>query len=98
MKLDTQFIIESLKKAHLLNKVRRIILFGSRARGDENPKSDIDLAFDAPAISQTDWLAILNVLENTDTLLKIDAIYYNEASENLRIRINEEGVVLYEQN
>ncbi len=98
MQLDTSFITKSLKKAHLLPKVRRIILFGSRARGDENPTSDIDLAFDAPNLSQADWLAILNVLENTDTLLKIDAILYNQASENLRLNINQEGVILYEQN
>lgn len=98
MKFDTQFIIDDLKKAHLLHKVRRIILFGSRARGDENPTSDIDLAFDAPNLSATEWLAILNVLENTDTLLKIDAIHYNQASEILQVQINREGVALYEQN
>lgn len=98
MKFDTQFIIDDLKKAHLLHKVRRIILFGSRARGDENPTSDFDLAFDAPDLSQKEWLDILNVLENTDTLLKIDAVHYNLASENLQLQINREGVVLYERN
>lgn len=28
--------------------VRRVILFGSRARGDHRERSDIDFAFDAP--------------------------------------------------
>ena len=33
-------IIEIAKK----NKIEKIVLFGSRARGDNQPKSDIDLA------------------------------------------------------
>lgn len=91
-------IVNDLEKAHLLAKVRRIILFGSRARGDADVRSDIDLAFDCPAITQADWLAIVDTLEECATLLKIDAVNYNEASEDLRHNINIEGVVIYEHD
>ena len=92
-----KMILDDLKNAHLLDHVRKIILFGSRARGDADPRSDIDLAFDGEGISQSEWLAILDTLEDCATLLKIDAIDYNVASEELRQRINQEGVVIYEQ-
>jgi predicted nucleotidyltransferase len=98
MQSITPLIIADLDKANLLNKVSRIILFGSRARGDENPRSDIDLAFDAPTLTESEWLSILDTLDKCATLLKIDAIHYNEAAEDLRQRINQEGVVVYERN
>ena len=93
-----QKILADLEKAQLLSKVNRIILFGSRARGDEDSRSDIDLAFDCPDITTANWLAILDTLDECATLLKIDAINYNEASVDLRRNINHEGVVIYEHD
>jgi predicted nucleotidyltransferase len=91
-------IIDNLEKAQLLDKIDRVILFGSRARGDENTYSDVDLAFDSPNITQSDWLAIINVLEELPTLLKIDAVNYNEVSAELRRQIDLQGVIIYERN
>ena len=39
--------------------VDQVILFGSRARGDAKPRSDIDLAVACPKASAKDWLTIL---------------------------------------
>lgn len=61
--------------------IEKIILFGSRARNDAQPRSDIDLALVCPTASENDWLIILGIIENADTLLKIDAIRFDMLSE-----------------
>jgi uncharacterized protein len=77
--------------------VRRVILFGSRARGDAQPRSDVDLAVEAPAASVRDWLRLADLAEDADTLLSIDLVWLDEAPPDLRERIQAEGRVLYER-
>lgn len=89
-------LIDSLSKEGLLSVINRIYLFGSRARKDATKRSDYDLAFDCPVASDRDWLAIIDVVETLPTLLKIDVIRYNIASEELRQKIQDEGKVVYE--
>ncbi len=78
-------------------QVERIVLFGSRARNDAEERSDIDIAIDADA-DQRLWFQIEDILEEADTLLSFDLTRLNEASDNLRRRIETEGTVLYERN
>ena len=77
--------------------VSKIVLFGSRARGDNNPKSDIDLAiYTLPEFSNKGHFAC--DIEDLDTLLKIDTVYINKDTDKKLIRnIQNEGVVLYER-
>jgi predicted nucleotidyltransferase len=53
-------------------EVERVWLFGSRARGDARPRSDIDLAIAAPAADPRRWQAILDAIEEAPTLLHVD--------------------------
>lgn len=79
-------------------EVQKVILFGSRARGDFDDRSDIDLAIEAPSMEQKNWLALTFELEeNLDTLLSIDLVRLDQASQELEERINKEGEVLYER-
>jgi predicted nucleotidyltransferase len=80
--------------------VEKIILFGSRARGDNAEKSDIDLAILCPKASQDQWQDVLNIIENADTLLKIDCVRLDELVDGseLKQNINKDGVVLYAKN
>ena len=78
---------------------RKIVLFGSRARGDHTPVSDIDIA-----VVDTDWtredvaLAHDRVEEEVPTALKIDVVGYHLVSRDaLRRRIDEAGRVIYER-
>lgn len=73
--------------------VRRVVLFGSRARGTNLPKSDIDLAFSGgDADGFTD-----DVQERLWSLLKVDVINLDEpVSTELRDEIDRDGKVLYE--
>lgn len=63
--------IDKLKK---LSFVKEIWLFGSRARGDCQERSDIDIAIVCPNATDSDWLEVNHIIENADTLLKIDCI------------------------
>ena len=51
-------------------QVRRVILFGSRGRGDHRPRADVDLAVEAPQASARDWLRLREMAE--DNPLAID--------------------------
>jgi predicted nucleotidyltransferase len=71
--------------------VRRVILFGSRARGDAQPRSDVDLAIDAPDMTSRDWLRVADLADEAETLLKVDLVRLDQASPELRQRIEAEG-------
>jgi predicted nucleotidyltransferase len=77
--------------------VRRIVLFGSRARGDAQPRSDVDLAVEAPDASPLDWQRLLDKVEEADTLLSVDLVRVEDAADELRERIRAEGVTLHER-
>ncbi len=77
--------------------VLRVILFGSRARGDAEPRSDVDLAVEAPGLSEREWLRLLDMVEAADTLLLIDLVRLEDAPEELRARIASEGRTLHER-
>ena len=79
--------------------VKTIWLFGSRARGDNNERADIDLAFSCPSATAENWQRLLEVVENADTLLKIDAILFEKLKDDsaLKQSILKEGVKIYEK-
>ncbi len=83
--------IEALAKKH---GVRRVILFGSRARGSHRKTSDIDLALSGG--DQTRFA--LDVDEETSTLLQYDFVNLDgSVSSDLREAIQREGITLYEE-
>jgi uncharacterized protein len=77
--------------------IKRVILFGSRARGDAGERSDIDLSIEAPDIHGRQWLEMVFLLEEIDTLLPIDVVRWEDAPDTLKRKIQTEGMVLYER-
>jgi predicted nucleotidyltransferase len=78
--------------------VERVWLFGSRARGDNFERSDIDLAVEAPGIDRGEWAALhLDLDEEADTLLLIDFVLVDDLPESFRQRVQREGRLLYER-
>jgi type I restriction enzyme S subunit len=78
--------------------IEKVILYGSRAKGNYKPASDIDLTI----ISSTQDLSFLFRIENEidDLLLpyKVDLSFYSLLdNENLRDHINRVGVIFYVQ-
>lgn len=73
-KLDYKFIA----KLKTLSFIDEIWLFGSRARGDNQDRSDIDIAILCPYASDSDWSQVTEIIENADSLIKIDCIRFDE--------------------
>jgi len=88
-------LVEQIVKVILKHdKPKRIVLFGSRARGDFSPVSDIDLAVECVK-SATLIKEVLD--EEVDTLLKFDVVDLSKVPDYLREEIEKEGIVLYEE-
>ena len=77
----------------------RVILFGSRARGDHHDRSDYDIALDAPAVSSADWARFaLEVREHFPSLCGLDLVRLTATTAaDLRQKIQQEGRVIYER-
>ena len=92
---DYQFLLQ----LSTLPFVEALYLFGSRARGDARDRSDIDLAVLCPAASDNDWLQVLAVVEQADTLLTVDCVRFDAepADSRLRAAIEKDKQVLYER-
>jgi uncharacterized protein len=88
--------IEKLKK---LSFIEAIYLYGSRARGDNQERSDIDLAIVCPAANESDWLKVLKIIDEADTLLSIDCVRY-DALENLLLKnnIDRDRLILFKRD
>lgn len=76
------------------NNISKVILFGSRARGTNSERSDIDLA-----VLGGDALSFYyDVEEEAWTLLMFDVVDLNKpVSAELAAEIKRDGVVLYEK-
>ena len=79
--------------------IKEIWIFGSRVRGDNQDRADLDLAVLCHNANFEDWLKIRSIIDNADTLLKIDCIRLDELPENsnLKIAIMQQGIKLYER-
>ena len=78
------------------NNATKVILFGSRARGDNGPKSDIDLAiYGCKNFSKL----VEQMNEELWSLLQLDIINMegSNVSEELKKEIERDGVILYDK-
>lgn len=86
-------IIKELVRIGNMYNVKRIVLFGSRARGDERPRSDIDIAvYGLPLNKQSEFLS---EIDRINTLLEFDVVFVSDATSPLLLEnINKDGVTL----
>lgn len=74
--------------------VEKLIIFGSRARGDYKERSDIDLAIKGGDVQGFS----LSVDEEASTLLRFDILDLgSELKEELLESIAKEGIIIYEK-
>ena len=68
--------------------IEEIWIYGSRARGDFKDNSDIDIAIVCPLATDEEWLQVTQVIEEADTLLKIDCLWYDSLKEESKLKKN----------
>lgn len=86
--------IENICKRY--SNIDKVVLFGSRARGDNRERSDFDVAI----YMQGEYTKILDEIDNINTLLKIDITIIkpeNSLSEQFLDNVKKEGITIYEQ-
>jgi predicted nucleotidyltransferase len=95
LNLEKRIIDEIKEIASRYQCIKKVTLFGSRARGDNGSKSDIDLAiYSDGSISEF----IEDMEMNTHTLLEFDFSDMNSIKDDFFIeQINSEGIVIYEK-
>lgn len=76
--------------------VKKILIFGSYARNEATPKSDLDLIVEFP-----DWTSLLDhvgiEIELSETLnMKIDLLSRNGISPYIKDQVLKEAIVIYE--
>jgi predicted nucleotidyltransferase len=79
-------------------QVVKAVLFGSRAKGNYKPGSDIDIAIYCTNLLFDDFLALQVKLDELDLLQKIDLVNFNSI-ENLEFieHINRIGIIIYKK-
>lgn len=87
-------VLEEIWRLAVKYEIKKVILFGSRARGDYKRVSDIDLAVSGGNITEFS----LAVDEETSTLLEYDVVNLDgSVQEELRQEIMKDGKVFYEK-
>ena len=74
--------------------LRNIVLFGSRAKGNNTERSDIDIAVYGGDFHGFYW----DIKEKVNSLLMFDIIQADSAiSDDLKHEIEKDGVIIYEK-
>lgn len=86
-------VIDEIRAAAKRSNLTKVILFGSRARGDYKNTSDIDLA-----VTGSNTALFAADMEETSTLLSFDIVDLDKPVQaELLQSIAKEGIILYEK-
>ncbi|WP_457640375.1 type VII toxin-antitoxin system MntA family adenylyltransferase antitoxin [Persephonella sp.] len=87
-----QKIVEVIKKYN----PEKIVLFGSRARGDNKRTSDIDIAVDID-LPFREQRKLKEEVDKISGLYSVDLIFLPNVNEKFKKKILKEGKTLYEK-
>lgn len=78
-------------------KVSKVLLFGSRARGNFESGSDIDLAVSAPGLSFNEYLDLRGRLSDLPIVFKMDLVHLEALPPEspMAAQIDRDGITLY---
>ena len=79
--------------------VKRAYLFGSVARGEQTPDSDVDILMELDYEHGADFFAFVDMQEQLSELLgaKVDLVSTNGLSPFIKLRIDGEKQLVYEK-
>ena len=80
-------------------QIEKVVLYGSRATGNFEKGSDVDLAVFGELVTYSHISYLKDKLENeSPMLLKFDVLHFDRiGNEKLKKRIKEDGVEIYKQ-
>jgi predicted nucleotidyltransferase len=92
---DWEKIVEWATRHRLIERVH---LFGSRARGDHGPDSDIDLAFEMDYEASFDWRLRYDKAPDLRLSHPVDLWWYRPNAElDIGKGVRQEGILIYER-
>ena len=89
-------LLAKISKIGMESNINKVILFGSRARGDNNEKSDYDIAFVSSNLTPRLKCTVIEKIDEIDTVHKIDVVFLSNLNGNdeLTINIKRDGKIL----
>ena len=76
-------------------QVKSIWLFGSRAMGREQPRTDLDLCLEAPQLGHSDRLRLLNAVDDLCLPWQVDLVLRHELPVELEEHVQRVGRCLW---
>jgi len=77
--------------------IEKVALFGSRARGDHTPKSDIDIAVFSKTMPKEHFKLLQLELSELPILHHIDSVHFEKSTKALQDNIQREGLTIFKQ-
>ena len=97
--IDLKTWKQLLDLCYSFSKVNKIILYGSRARGDFRQGSDIDLAIDAPLMTSIEFAKLWNDIDDLPVLYTFDVVHLQGlTNKDLITAINHDGIKIHHEN
>lgn len=91
--LDLALLAQVVRRA-LAGVPSEVLLFGSQARGDAGPRSDIDIAVrSAQPLARDTLVALRAAVEDSNVVRRVDIVDWWTASPALRASVEREGVL-----
>ena len=87
----------SLELLLRIPEIERLILFGSRAVGDNDDRSDFDVAISAPTLERGALSGIRDMIDQSRTLYHISVSVLEFMPPALQARVLRQGITLYER-
>lgn len=96
LNLEKKIVEEIIDISRKHDKIKKVVLLGSRARGDNSLKSDIDLAI----YCDTSIVEFIEDIETkTSTLLEFDFSDMKDINDKIFIeQVEKEGIIIYERH
>lgn len=91
-------VLQDVRAVSRRHGVDKAVLFGSRARGDNSPTSDYDIAVLSSSLTAVQQAAFRLDIEDISTLKKIDVVFMDAiSSQELQDSIQRDGVTVYDK-
>lgn len=75
--------------------IDKVVVFGSRAKHNANPKSDIDLCVYSSKMSDKEFSKLRLEIDDLPILQKLDVVHFEKVNAELQSNVEKDGKLLY---